>query len=393
MGKYDFDTYIERRGTSSMKWDLMGERFGDPDLLPYWVADMDFKSPPEVISAIEDKLRHGVLGYPVVKESLVESVLNWEKTRHGWDIDRSAVSWAPGVVGGLAFAIEAYTKPGDGIMIQTPVYPPFYEIIGTSGRHIVRNPLKRAGGRFVMDIEGLEKLVTPTCRTLILCSPHNPVSRVWTKAELEKLAELAERRDMLILADEIHQDIVYSDAIHTCFASLPNMGKRTVTFIAPSKTFNLAGLSSSVAIIPDHCLMEQYKSVLVRFHLSRLNAIGLAAMEAAYSKCADWADEMVAYLEGNRDYAEKFIKERMPKAKLDHPEGTYIFWIDFRGYGFDAKALKEFLVREARVALNDGMDFGEEGSGFARLNVGTTRKQLTEGLEMIAAALARKEAC
>ena len=242
-----------------------------------------------------------------------------------------------------------------------------------------------------MDIEGLEKLVTPTCRTLIFCSPHNPVSRVWTKDELEKLADLAEGKDMLILSDEIHQDIVFSDASHTCLATLPKMEKRTVTFLAPSKTFNLAGLASSVAIIPDPSLMEQYKSVLVRFHLSRLNAMGLVAMEAAYTKCANWADEMVAYLEGNRNYAEKFVKERMPKAKMDHPEGTYIFWIDFRGYGFDGKTLPEFLAKEAKVALNKGLDFGSEGDGFARLNVGTTRKQLAEGLERIAAALDKKE--
>lgn len=389
MAKYDFDAYIERRETGSMKWDLLGERFGDPDLLPYWVADMDFKSPPEVIEAIEDKLRHGVLGYPVVKESLIESIVKWEENRHGWSFDKSAVNWAPGVVGGLSFAIEAYTKPGDGIILQTPVYPPFYEIVETSGRHVVKNPLKREKNRFAMDLDGLEKLISPTCRTMILCSPHNPVSRVWTKEELERLAELAERKDMLILSDEIHQDIVFSDAKHTCFATVPNMDKRTVTFVAPSKTFNLAGLSSSVAIIPNHSLMEQYKSVLVRFHLSRLNALGLIAMEAAYTKCADWADEMVAYLEGNRDYAEKFVKERMPKAKMDHPEGTYIFWIDFRGYGFDGKTLPEFLAKEAKVALNKGLDFGEEGAGFARLNVGTTRKQLAEGLERIAAALDR----
>jgi cystathionine beta-lyase len=391
MAKYDFDTYIERRGTSSMKWDLVGERFGDPDLLPYWVADMDFKSPPEVIEAIEDKLKHGVLGYPVVKESLIDSIVNWEKVRHGWSFDKSAVTWSPGVVGGLAFAIEAYTKPGDGIILQTPVYPPFYEIIEAAGRHVVKNPLKRENGKFVMDLDGLEKLITPTCRTLIFCSPHNPVSRVWTKSELEKLAELAISKDLLILSDEIHQDIVFSDAKHTCLATLPDMDDKTLTFIAPSKTFNLAGLSSSIVIIPDPSLMDQYKSVLVRFHLSRLNAMGLVAMEAAYSKCAGWADEMVEYLEGNRDFTEKFVKERMPKAKMDHPEGTYIFWIDFRGYGFDGKTLPEFLATEAKVALNKGLDFGEEGAGFARLNAGTTRKQLAEGLERIATALDKRE--
>ena len=294
-------------------------------------------------------------------------------------------------MGGLAFAIEAYTKPGDGIILQTPVYPPFYEIIEAAGRHVVKNPLKRENGKFVMDLDGLEKLITPTCRTLIFCSPHNPVSRVWTKSELEKLAELAISKDLLILSDEIHQDIVFSDAKHTCLATLPDMDDKTLTFIAPSKTFNLAGLSSSIVIIPDPSLMDQYKSVLVRFHLSRLNAMGLVAMEAAYSKCAGWADEMVEYLEGNRDFTEKFVKERMPKAKMDHPEGTYIFWIDFRGYGFDGKTLPEFLATEAKVALNKGLDFGEEGAGFARLNAGTTRKQLAEGLERIATALDKRE--
>lgn len=391
MGKYDFDKYVERRGTSSMKWDLMEERFGDPDLLPYWVADMDFKSPPEVIEAVQEKLKQGVLGYPVVKDSLIESVVNWEKTRHGWNFDKSAVTWAPGVVGGLAFAIEAFTKPGDGIIIQTPAYPPFYEIIETSGRRLVRNPLTRENNKFVMDLENLEKLITPTCRTLIFCSPHNPVSRVWTKEELEKLAEIAERRDMLILSDEIHQDIVFSDARHICFSTMPGMEKRTLTYISPSKTFNLAGLSSSVVVIPDRSLMERYKSVLTRFHLARLNAIGLLAMETAYTQCADWADEMIVYLEGNRDCAEKFVKEHMPKARMDHPEGTYIFWIDFRGYGFDGVTLPEFLVKEAKVALNKGLDFGTEGDGYARLNVGTTRKQLVEGLERIAAALDKRE--
>jgi cystathionine beta-lyase len=337
MGKYNFDEYIERRNTSSMKWDLMGERFGDPDLLPYWVADMDFKSPPEVLEAIDAKLKHGVLGYPVAEESLIGSIVNWEKVRHGWSFDKSAVTWAPGVVSGLAFAIEAYTKPGDGIILQTPVYPPFYEIIEMSGRHVVKNPLKRENGRFVMDLEGLEKLIAPTCRTMIFCSPHNPVARVWTRAELEKLSDIAERKDMLILSDEIHQDIVFSDAKHTCLASLPGMDKRTLTYIAPSKTFNLAGLTSSVVVIPDHSLIEQYRSVLARFHLARLNAIGLIAMEAAYTSAQDGRTRWSRTLRATGTSRRKFLKERMPKAKMDHPEGTYIFWIDFRGYGFDGK--------------------------------------------------------
>jgi len=277
------------------------------------------------------------------------------------------------------------------VIIQTPVYPPFYATISESGRRIVKNPLKREKGCYVMDLEGLEKLVTPTCRTLILCSPHNPVARVWTREELEALSELAERKDMIIISDEIHQDLVYSDAKHISIASLSEgMSSRTVTFVAPSKTFNIAGMNSSVALIPDERLRARYVSVLNRLHLSSLSILGLTAMETAYAKCAGWLDELMAYLEENRNFTENFVKERMPKAKMDHPEGTYIFWIDFRGYGFDSEKLMDLLVNEAGVALNNGRNFGTEGEGFARINIGTNREMLKEALEKIAKALEAK---
>ena len=285
----------------------------------------------------------------------------------------------------------AYTKPGDGVIIQTPVYPPFYATISESGRRIVKNPLKREKDRYVMDLESLEKLVTPTCRTLILCSPHNPVARVWTREELEALSELAERKDMIIISDEIHQDLVYSDAKHMSIASLSEeMSSRTVTFVAPSKTFNIAGMNSSVALIPDEKLRARYVSVLNRLHLSSLSILGLTAMETAYAKCAGWLDELMAYLEENRNFTEKFVRERMPKAKMDHPEGTYIFWIDFRGYGFNSETLMDLLVNEAGVALNNGRNFGTEGDGFARINIGTNREMLKKALEKIAKALEAK---
>lgn len=386
--KYDFDCYVERRGSGSMKWDLLEERFGAGDLAPLWVADMDFRCPPEVCESLDCKVTHGVLGYPTVPDSLFDAVTGWQKKRHGWDVDREWVSWAPGVVAGLAFSLEAYTKPGDGVIIQTPVYPPFHETVELSGRRLVKNPLKRENGRYTFDLEHLEKLVTPTCRTLILCSPHNPVMRVWTREELTALADLAKRKDMLILADEIHQDIVYKDARHICFASLSeDAAKRSLTFVAPSKTFNLAGLASSVAIIPDESLRKRYQSVLQRFHLFRLNMMGLLATEAAYAKGGEWRDEMMEYMEGNRELVETYVRERMPKAKMDHPEGTYIFWIDFRGYGLKGDDLQKFLIDKAKVAMNDGRSFGTEGDGFARINIGTTRAQLEEGLERIAAAL------
>jgi len=382
---------MERRGTNCEKWDFLEEEFGKKDLLALWVADMDFPAPPEVLEALHNKIDEGALGYPIAPDSLLKAITDWQKNRHGWEIGKEAVTWAPGVVAGLAFSIMAYTKPGDGVIIQTPVYPPFYATISESGRRIVKNPLKREKDRYVMDLESLEKLVTPTCRTLILCSPHNPVARVWTREELEALSELAERKDMIIISDEIHQDLVYSDAKHMSIASLSEeMSSRTVTFVAPSKTFNIAGMNSSVALIPDEKLRARYVSILNRLHLSSLSILGLTAMETAYAKCAGWLDELMAYLEENRNFTEKFVRERMPKAKMDHPEGTYIFWIDFRGYGFNSETLMDLLVNEAGVALNNGRNFGTEGDGFARINIGTNREMLKKALEKIAKALEAK---
>ena len=389
--KYNFDINMERRGTNCEKWDFLEEEFGKKDLLALWVADMDFPAPPEVLEALHNKIDEGALGYPIAPDSLLKAITDWQKNRHGWEIGKEAVTWAPGVVAGLAFSIMAYTKPGDGVIIQTPVYPPFYATISESGRRIVKNPLKREKDRYVMDLESLEKLVTPTCRTLILCSPHNPVARVWTREELEALSELAERKDMIIISDEIHQDLVYSDSKHMSIASLSEeMSSRTVTFVAPSKTFNIAGMNSSVALIPDEKLRARYVSILNRLHLSSLSILGLTAMETAYAKCAGWLDELMAYLEENRNFTEKFVRERMPKAKMDHPEGTYIFWIDFRGYGFNSETLMDLLVNEAGVALNNGRNFGTEGDGFARINIGTNREMLKKALEKIAKALEAK---
>ena len=389
--KYDFNKYMDRRGTDCEKWDGLKDDFGRGDLLAMWVADMDFPAPPEVLEAIHKKVDEGALGYPMIPDSLRDTVRAWEREHYGWEFGREAVSWAPGVVAGLSFAVMGLTKPGDQIIIQTPVYMPFYRTVREAGRIIAKNPLKYENGRYTMDFEGLEKLITPTCRTLILCSPHNPVARVWSREELERLTDIAIRKNMIIISDEIHQDLVYSDAKHICIGSLPGMAERTVTFIAPSKTFNIAGMKASVAIIPDELLRGIYVSVLERFHLNSINILGITAMEAAYSKCGEWHRELVAHLEGNRDYMEAFVKERMPKAHMDHPEGTYIFWIDFRGYGFNDETLTDFLVNEAKVALDPGTWFGVEGDGFARLNIGTTRAILKEGLERIAGALDRRE--
>lgn len=389
--KYDFNKYIDRRGTDCEKWDGLKDDFGRDDLLAMWVADMDFPAPPEVLAAIHKKVDEGALGYPMIPDSLRDAICAWEREHYGWEFGREALSWAPGVVAGLSFAVMGLTKPGDQIIIQTPVYMPFYRTVREAGRIIVKNPLIYENGRYTMNFDELEKLVTPTCRTLILCSPHNPVARVWSREELERLADIAVRKNMIIIADEIHQDLVFSDAKHICIGSLPGMAERTVTFIAPSKTFNIAGMKASVAIIPDELLRGIYVSVLERFHLNSINILGITAMEAAYGKCGEWHKELMDHLEGNRDYMEAFVKERMPKAHMDHPEGTYIFWIDFRGYGFNDETLTDFLVNEAKVALDPGTWFGVEGDGFARLNIGTTHAMLKEGLERIADALDKRE--
>lgn len=389
--KYDFDKYLERRGTDCEKWDGMKGDYGREDLLAMWVADMDFTAPPEVLEALRKKVDQGALGYPMIPDSLLDAIRSWEKEHYGWEFGREAISWAPGVVAGLSFAVMGLTKPGDQIILQTPVYMPFYRTVREAGRIIVKNPLIRKDGRWTMNFEELESLITPTCRTLILCSPHNPVARVWSRDELERLAEIAERKNLLIISDEIHQDLVYSDAKHICIGSLPGMEKRTVTFIAPSKTFNIAGMKASVAIIPDELLRGIYISVIERFHLNSLNILGITAMEAAYGKSGEWHRQLMEYLEENRSFTEQFVKERMPEVKMDHPEGTYIFWLDFRGAGFDTASLNDFLVNEAKVALDPGIWFGDEGAGFARINIGTTKAQLKEGLERIAEALDRRK--
>lgn len=385
--KNNFDEYIERRGTDCEKWDGLKEFFGRDDILAFWVADMDFKSPAPVLEAVCEKVNHGVLGYPKVSESLLDSVQSWQKRRHDFCFDKDAIAWAPCVMTGIAFAIMATTKANDGIIIQTPVYPPFYRAIRDAGREIVKNPLKRENGRYVMDLEGLERLITPTCRTLLLCSPHNPVSRVWTKQELEALADVAKRRDLIIISDEIHQDIVYSGSKHVCIASLPDMDKRVMSFSAPSKTFNIAGLKAAFAVIQNKDLLEKYKKATDRFHFEAPNILAMTAMEAAYTKGDPWLCDLLEYLGENKKMTEDLISTRMPKAKMDTPEGTYVFWIDFRGYGFNSETLHDFLVNKARVALNKGTSFGVEGDGFARLNIGTQRAQLKEGLNRIADAL------
>ena len=389
---YDFDVSVPRKGTGCKKWDLLGSLFGQEDLLPLWIADTEFPAPPPVLEALHRRVDHGIFGYPVRGRSVREAVAGWQRSRHGWDVDPDWVCHAPGVMPGVAVALEALTRPGDGVVVQPPVYPPFHSVVEANGRRLLWNPLVRREGRYGMDLEGLERHLAAGSRTVLLCSPHNPVARVWTREELTHLGQLCARYDARILSDEIHQDVVFSDGgVHVPLASLSrDLAARTLTFVAPSKTFNLAGFYTSGVVIPDPHLRGAYEKRLGSLFLAGANQLGLVAMEAAYREGGPWLDELLRYLEGNRDVLEAFLRDRLPGVVLDHPEGTFVFWLDFRAWETDPAAIQAFLVGEARVALNDGATFGPGGEGFARINIGCPRGMLLEGLKRIHSAAARR---
>jgi cystathionine beta-lyase len=387
---YDFDTPVDRRGTNCEKWDGLKRDFGREDLLPFWVADMDFKSSPEIIEALREKVEFGVFGYPIMSDSGRAAVAEWERVRHGWDVKPKDVGYVAGVVAGLAAAVCEFTDPGDGVVIQPPIYPPFFRVVRNNGRIPVENPLKETEGGYEMDLDHLKKVLTPGVKALLLCSPHNPVARVWRREELAALAEICLERGVMIICDEIHQDIVYSDAKHTPLSlAAPFIDPLLVTFVAPSKTFNIAGLTASAWIANDAGTAARMKRVLDRMQLSGLNLMALTALEAAYTKGTPWLDAALAYLEGNRDFVTGFIRDELPRVGLKHPEGTYIFWLDFRDYGLKNSELTGILINEARVALNNGVNFGSCGEGFVRLNIGCPKAQLADGLSRIKKAFSR----
>lgn len=386
---YDFDSIINRKGTNCEKWDELEDSFGSSDILPFWVADMDFRVAPEIHDALKKVLDHGVLGYPMMHRGAKEAVVHWQAHRHKWSVPVEAVGFVPGVITGLIIALQAFTQPGDSIIIQPPVYHLFHSIIPNNGRKLIENPLINDEKGYRMDFDHLKSIMTPNVKAIIISNPHNPVGRVWRKEELSRLVEICAQNKVAIFSDEIHQDVIYSGFTHTPLASVSKKaGERTVTFVAPSKTFNIPGLSASASIILNPELRSQYERVADQLHLSQINLMGIVALEAAYTRGEPWLDELLAYLKGNLSLLENFIATHLPKARMDTIEATYVCWIDFRGYGLTDEELQKILVEKARVALNSGLSFGNNGVGFARLNIGCPRTLLREGLERIAAAFA-----
>ncbi|EKU72208.1 MalY/PatB family protein [Selenomonas sp. F0473] len=386
----NFDEIIDRRGTASIKYDFAAERGYPNGLLPFWVADMDFRAPAPVLDALARRTAHGIFGYTQVKDDYFGVLQNWFRTRHNWDVARRELVVTPGVVFAIATAVRAFTEPGDAVLIQQPVYYPFANIIRNNERILVDNTLKLENDHYEIDFADFEqKIVAHGVKIFILCSPHNPVGRVWQRAELERLAEICLRRNVLVVADEIHEEFICPGFTHTPFASLsPEIADRTVTCTSPSKTFNLAGLQISNIFIKNDDLRRRFRAELAKTGYDEPNTLGLCAAQAAYKYGALWLDDLLAYIETNYVRTWDYLAEHLPQVKIIPPEGTYLLWLDFRAYGLSDKALNDKIIREANLWLDDGPIFGTGGSGFQRINIACPWETLRQGLENLIKAFA-----
>jgi cystathionine beta-lyase len=384
---YSFDDFIERRNTYSVKWDETERIFGVKDVLPMWVADMDFKAPAEVLEALVKRVEHGVFGYTSIPASLKQAVCDWMAGKHEWQIDSKWLSFSIGVVPALATSIQAFTSPGNKVIVQTPVYYPFFQLVEKNNRELVLNPLQLTNGKYEMDFADLKEKIKGA-KLLLLCNPHNPGGRVWSKEELTKLGELCLEHNVIVVSDEIHSDLVFSGSRHTPFASISEeFAQNSVTCIAPTKTFNLAGLQSAISIIPNRTLKKQFDNVQQRQGFFTLNTFAVIGTEAAYRHGEQWLNRLLKYIEENVEFTCSFIEKHLPKLKVMKPEATYLVWMDCRKLQKSDLELKQLLLQKGRIAVEPGNKFGEDGSGFIRLNVACTRETLQEALKRLATAL------
>lgn len=386
--KYDFNTVIDRRGTCCAKWDAAEEIYKVKGILPMWVADMDFRSPEPVIEALKAVAERGIFGYNRVPDSYYEAVIGWMQRRHGWQIQRDWIVLTPGVVPAIRLLVKALTRPGDQVIVQTPVYYPFFDAIKGGECEIVENCLRLEGEQYAMDFDDLEAKMGPRTKALILCSPHNPISRVWTAAELRRLGDICLRHGVTVISDEIHHDLVLPGFRHTpYYAVAPEFAASSVVCTAASKTFNLPGLRTSNVIIANPEMRKAFTAVMRNSGMGGPTMFGLAATEAAYRYGADWLDQLLAYLQGNVDFLREFVRERIPGLRFVQPQGTYLLWLDLRGCGIPRERLGKFVREEAKVALEAGTTFRCADEGFERMNIACPRSTLEEGLRRIEAAV------
>lgn len=382
--KYDFDHIADRRGSGCIKYDDLSA-FGNANVIPLWIADMDFEAPDFICDAIARRAAHRVFGYGMRTDAYYDAVIGWVNRRNGWEIRREWIDFAPGVVAGFVFALRALSSEGDGVVIMPPVYPPFAAQIRANGRRVVENPLLCREDGYAIDYDDLDRKLADAA-VLLFCNPHNPTGRVFTEEELRRVADLCRKHDVRIVSDEIHSDLVFAPRRHTHVASLCAEGQQCVTLIAPTKTFNIAGLSTSVVITPDGKAREALREELGRYHVDQGNVFGTAALIAAYNEGDEWLGQMLDYVRGNMEFAVRFLAGRLPEAGAYVPEGTYLMWLDLRGLGMEHDELLGFLANEAGVGLNDGLAFGAAGRGFVRMNMATSRALVAEALGRIADA-------
>ncbi len=388
---FAFDDVINMSGTGSAKWEMAKKYFGTDDLTPLWVADMDFRGPQAVIEALRERAELGIYGYTFRPDFVDEAVAGWIRRRHGWQAEKDWISFSPGVVTALNACIESFTEPGDRVIIQPPVYAPFFKAVEDNGRQLVLNPLKLTDGKYEMDFDDLQqKAESSRAKMLILCSPHNPVGRVWTLEELQKLAQICKDHNLLVVSDEIHSDLALKPHRHTPLPlAASEIASRAIVCMAPSKTFNMAGLATSFILIPDPELRKTFQGYMEKMHFNMINPFSLTAANAAYRHGDEWLDQVLDYIKANAEYLQDYVQRRIPRLKTIMPEGTYLTWIDCRALGLTPEALQAFMVGKAKVALNPGIGFGEEGAGFMRMNVAAPRSVLAEALAKIEAAVSQ----
>ena len=382
--KYDFDKIIDRKNTKCYKWDYNKEIFGKEDLLSMWVADMDFKAPTEVLEILKKRADHGIFGYTGLTDSFYDSIVYWMNERFNWKIEKDWIVATPGIVPAINFAIQTYTKKKDKILVQAPVYYPFFTSIENNNRELVVSELKLINDHYEMDFADLEKKLSEDVKMMILCSPHNPVSRVWKLDELQRVSELCLKYNVLLISDEIHSDLIFSNNRHIPIPTISkDIANNTLTMFAPSKTFNVAGLTLSYLIIPNKKIRVKFQKTLLNLGLHGGNVFGIEALEASYRYGQKWLEELLIYIEDNYNFVQHYLQNNLPRIKAVKMEGTYLLWLDCRELGLSQKELVSFFINKVGLALNDGSKFGKGGEGFMRMNLGCPKELIKQALSQL----------
>jgi cystathionine beta-lyase len=385
MLKHNFDEVVDRKGTECKKWDTYAE-----DVIPMWIADTDFKCPQPVIDAMVRRAQHGIYGYPMNVKTFEQSIVNWQKKRFGWNIDVDWVEYTPAVIPAIVYSMRAFTEPGDNVVIHMPAYHPFHEIIPNNGRFILGNKLVfREDGSYEIDFDNLEELLSKKRTSMfLLCSPHNPTGKCFTREELDRMSALCLKYNVVVVSDEIHSDIVYKGSRHIPFGTLSQeAADNCVVCVNPSKTFNIAGVRTGAAVIPNRHKHDLFYKPLENLKAYGRTIFGTLPIEVSYNECDYYADQLLEYLEGNLEYLKKFVAERIPGIKTTNTQATYLIWLNCKGLNMAPGELKKFFLEQARVAMNEGSTFGPGGAGFMRLNIACPRSQLAEALSRIEAAV------